>query len=433
VCATALKLSNSEDLDIMPIEILMPALSPTMTEGNLARWLIKEGDKVKPGMVIAEIETDKATMEVEAVDGGILGKILVPAGAQEVKVNALIALVLEDGEDAKILDSYAAKEAPTTAAPAAPVAPVATTSSPAAPTPMAATTTSAARIATSPLAKRLAQDAGLDLRALQGTGPHGRIIKADILEAIEQGTGRGRTIRRNEQLVRAEPLSMMRKVIAKRLLESKQTIPHFYLSVPCQLDRLLEMRSEINDATPKEKPAYKLSVNDFVIKAVAMALADVPAANSAWSDEAMLYYTNIDVAVAVAIEGGLITPIIANADQKSVIQISSEMKDLAARARDNKLRPEEFQGGSFSISNLGMFGIEKFSAIINPPQACILAVGAGSKRPVVHEDTIDIATVMDVTLSCDHRVVDGAVAAQFLNRFQHYIEHPLQMLLSSLF
>jgi pyruvate dehydrogenase E2 component (dihydrolipoamide acetyltransferase) len=408
----------------MPIEILMPALSPTMTEGNLSKWLKKEGDKVVPGDVLAEIETDKATMEVEAVDAGTIGKILVTEGTEGVPVNQLIALLLEEGEDKAALAEY--KSAESVKAVAAPVA-----AAPAAPAQVVALA-SASRVVASPLAKRIAANEGVDLQALTGTGPHGRIIRADVLDAKAAGTSSTKaapvvTVGRNTSEVTKIPNTMMRKVIAKRLTESKQTVPHFYLNIECELDRLLAARSEINEAAGKE-PAYKLSVNDFIIKAVAMALRTVPAANASWTDEAILQYNNIDISVAVAIEGGLITPIIKNADQKSLSVISNEMKDLAARAKAGKLAPEEFQGGGFSISNLGMFGIKNFNAIVNPPQGCILAIGAGSERAVVHKGHLVAATVMDATLSCDHRVVDGAVGAQFLAAFKKFVEHPVTML-----
>jgi pyruvate dehydrogenase E2 component (dihydrolipoamide acetyltransferase) len=416
----------------MPIEVLMPALSPTMTEGNLAKWLKKEGDKISPGEVIAEIETDKATMEVEAVDEGVLGKIVIAAGTESVKVNEIIAIILEEGEDAGQLASYTAKKMDV-AAPSnenkeeepklAVVKTAAATPSP-----------NEGRVIASPLAKRIAENENIDLSRISGTGPHGRIIKDDVLEA--------KTAKPNAASVSAKsfvagrdaveynkvPNNNMRKVIAKRLCESKQTVPHFYLSIECEIDNLLKTRAEMNSTTSKENPEYKLSVNDFVIKAVAMALRKVPAANSSWTDEAILQYNNVDVSVAVAIDGGLITPIVKNADQKSLSVISNEMKDLAARARIGKLAPEEFQGGGFSISNLGMYGIKNFKAIINPPQSCILAIGTSSERAIVRNGQVAVANIMDVSLSCDHRVVDGAVGAEFLNWFKKYIENPVLML-----
>ncbi len=421
----------------MPIEILMPALSPTMTEGNLANWLKKEGDSVNAGDVLCEIETDKATMEVEAVDEGILGKILVEGGAQDVKVNAPIALLLEEGEDAKVLKDYKpavaeepAKEEKKAEAPKAAPAPApaaAFTAPPApvfAPAPAAPANNSGGRIKASPLAKRLAKEKGIDLSRINGTGPHGRIVKADVLNAPAGGGVANGVVTRNPNEVTAIPNNNMRKVIARRLLESKQHVPHFYLSIDVEIDALLKARAVIN---AKGNGAYKVSVNDMIIKASALGLRDVPAANSSWTDDAIMQYGNVDISVAVAIEGGLVTPIVRNADQKSLPQISTEMKDLAARARDNKLAPEEFQGGGFSISNLGMMGIKNFSAIINPPQSCIMAVGAGGERAVVKNGEIVKANVVSLTISCDHRVVDGAVGAEFLAAFKSYIEEPILM------
>jgi pyruvate dehydrogenase E2 component (dihydrolipoamide acetyltransferase) len=414
----------------MPIEILMPALSPTMTEGNLAKWTVKEGDKIKSGQVIAEIETDKATMEVEAVDEGVMGKLIVPAGTEGVKVNQLIALLLEEGEDKKTLESYKPKAAigavskPAEKAAEQPQLGVATSHIAA---PMAVTGTGG-RIFASPLAKRIAANEGVQLNLIQGSGPHGRIIKDDVMKAAQGGGMRGQVMRNPAEITKI-PNNNMRKVIAKRLTESKQTVPHFYLTVECELDKLLDIRKDLNfeaesKAGKDAKPAYKVSVNDFVIKAVALALKKIPAANASWSDEAILQYNNVDISVAVAIEGGLITPIVKNADQKNVIAISGEMKDLAARARQNKLAPEEFQGGGFSVSNLGMYGIKSFAAIVNPPQGCILAIGAGEERVVVRHGKMEVKHMMDVTLSVDHRVVDGAVGAEFLQAFKHYVEHP---------
>jgi pyruvate dehydrogenase E2 component (dihydrolipoamide acetyltransferase) len=438
----------------MPIEILMPALSPTMTEGNLAKWTVKEGDKIKSGQVIAEIETDKATMEVEAVDEGTIGKILVADGTEGVKVNQLIALLLEEGEDKKVLESYkpkaaaaapaAAEAAPAASAPAA-AAPaaapaaaapsIAPSLSPAAPAAASAPMRSAGdRVFASPLAKRIAAEEGVDLRDVEGTGPHGRVVKDDVLKAKSSGaTGRGR-VRRNPVEFTKISNTNMRKVIARRLTESKQQVPHFYLSVECELDKLLDVRKDVNfeaeaAAGKEKKPEYKLSVNDFIIKAVALAMKKVPSANASWYDDAIVQYNNVDISVAVAIDGGLITPIVKNADQKSIPAISNEMKDLAARAKAGQLKPEEFQGGGFSISNLGMFGVKNFAAIVNPPQGCILAVGAGEERAVVRGGQMVIRNMMDVTLSVDHRVVDGAVGAQFLQAFKSYIEKPALLLL----
>ena len=430
----------------MPIEILMPALSPTMTEGNLAKWNVKEGDKIKSGQVIAEIETDKATMEVEAVDEGVIGKIMIPAGTEAVKVNQLIALLLEEGEDKKVLDGYQPRH-PVGGAAAAQdpkqkaqdPAPVQSASQDdvkvgvSQALPMAATGTGG-RVFASPLAKRIAANEGVQLQLVQGSGPHGRVVKEDVLKFVQSGgAAKGRVVRSAVEFTK-QPNNNMRKVIARRLTESKQTVPHFYLSVDCELDALMDVRKQINfDAESRagkdKKPEYKLSVNDFIIKASALALKKVPAANASWSDEAILLYNNVDISVAVAIDGGLITPIVKNADQKTVITISNEMKDLASRARQNKLAPEEFQGGGFSISNLGMYGIKHFAAIVNPPQGCILAVGAGEERVVVKHGKMEVKNLMTVTLSVDHRVVDGAVGAEFLQAFKHYVESPALMLI----
>jgi len=422
----------------MPIEILMPALSPTMTEGNLAKWTVKEGDKIKSGQVIAEIETDKATMEVEAVDEGVVGKIMVQAGTEGVKVNELIALLLEDGEDKKVLDGYKPKavQGAGGGGQSSEKAEEKKESSAPASTPITdLRPLSSDRVKASPLAKRVAANEGIDVRMVAGTGPHGRVVKDDVLKAIAMGGtgGKGRVMRNPTEFTKI-PNNNMRKVIARRLTESKQTVPHFYLTVECELDKLLEIRKEINfdaeaTAGKDKKPAYKLSVNDFIIKATALALKKVPTANASWSDEAILQYNNVDISVAVAIDGGLITPIVKNADQKNVVTISNEMKDLAARAKTGKLAPEEFQGGGFSISNLGMFGVKQFAAIVNPPQGCILAVGAGEDRAVVRHGKIETRNIVDLTLSVDHRVVDGAVGAQFLQALKHYIESPSLMLL----
>jgi len=425
----------------MPIEILMPALSPTMKEGNLAKWNKKEGDKIKAGEVIAEIETDKATMEVEAVDEGILGKILVPAGSENVAVNSCIAILLEQGEDKKLLENY--KAASVSAAPAAlakveekkeevkqPAKPAA--EAPKAYQAPAAKQSFSDEIKASPLAKRIAKEEGVSLYSLSGTGPQGRVIKDDVIEFLQSGASKSGAVRRNKEEFSAIKNNNIRKVIAKRLLESKQNVPHFYLSCELNVTKLLELRVSLNEAAEHDgegKPAYRISVNDLVIKAVAMALHKVPQANSSWSDEAILIYNNIDISMAVAIDGGLITPIIKNANQKSIQQISSEAKELAKKARDGKLQPEEFQGGSFSISNLGMFGIDNFQAIVNPPQSCILAVARSVEKPIVDHHQIKIASMMNVTLSCDHRSVDGAVGAEFLKALRRYIENPILMLI----
>ena len=427
----------------MPIEVLMPALSPTMTEGNLAKWIKKEGDKIKSGDILAEIETDKATMEVEAVDEGVLGKILIQSGTEGVKVNHPIALILAEGEDKKALDSWKPKEAAApkqaeatastaapstpTAAPAAPTAAPVASKAPAAPVAAPAAASTGGRVKASPLAKRIAAQKGIDISTVIGTGPHGRILRADV----EAGGGRSASIRRNPVEFVQVPNNSMRKIIARRLLESKQQVPHFYLTVECEIDALLTARQQLNDHATKKagkdgKP-LKLSVNDLVIKATALALRDKPTCNVSWYDDAIVQYNNVDISVAVATDGGLITPIVRNADQKSLAQISTEMKDLAARARDNKLKPEEFQGGGFSISNLGMYGVKTFQAIINPPQACILAVGAGEQVVKVKEGKFEAVNVMNLTLSVDHRAVDGALGAEYLQILKHYIENPILM------
>jgi pyruvate dehydrogenase E2 component (dihydrolipoamide acetyltransferase) len=426
----------------MPIEILMPALSPTMTEGTLAKWTKKEGEKIKAGVVIAEIETDKATMEVEAVDEGTIGKILIPEGTEGVAVNSVIALLLEEGEDKKALDSWKPKTSakPQEAANDS-AAPVATTATPAASggaTVMVAQATKSPElpegvpspstdIKASPLARKLAEENGVNLAKVKGSGPHGRILREDIEDFLKYGGVSG-FVKREAAIFRKNPNNGMRKTIAKRLLEAKQTIPHFYLNVECEIDKLLDIREQLNNAAPLDatkKPLYKISVNDLVIKASALALRDKPEANASWYDDAIVHYTNVDVSVAVATEGGLITPIVKNADQKTLAQISAEMKSLAARARAGKLQPDEYQGGGFSLSNLGMYGIKSFSAIINPPQACILAVGAGDKKLVLRGGNPTEINVMTVTLSVDHRAVDGALGAEWLGRFKYYIENPV--------
>ncbi|MGE5502805.1 MAG: pyruvate dehydrogenase complex dihydrolipoamide acetyltransferase [Actinomycetota bacterium] len=419
----------------MPIQILMPALSPTMSEGTLARWLKKEGDEVKSGDVIAEIETDKATMEFEAVDEGRLGKILVPGGTSGVKVNQPIALLLEEGEEASALVVPAASPSPSASAARAPAAtPAAATARPAPPH-----EAEGERIFASPLARRIAADNGVDLKAVSGTGPYGRIVKADVEKALASPRPAAAPAAAPAPAPKAAPAapapfepayeeipnSSMRKVIARRLTEAKSTIPHFYLSVDCDIDTLLKIRTELNSRSD----AYKLSVNDFVVRAVALALKKVPAANAAWGEDAIRRYTDVDVSVAVATPSGLITPIVHHADRKGLAEISGEMKALAAKARDGKLQPQEYQGGGFTISNLGMYGIREFAAIINPPQGAILAVGAGEQRPVVRNGALAVATVMTCTLSVDHRVIDGAVGAEFLAAFKKLIEDPLGMLL----
>ncbi len=419
----------------MPIEILMPALSPTMKEGNLAKWIKKEGDKIKAGEVIAEIETDKATMEVEAVDEGILGKILIAEGTENVAVNSCIALILEDGEDKKSLEGFASKST-TDKTPSVPQKSEEKVVAVAAPTPVKQTQSSASfssHVKASPLAKRIAKDEGVSLSQISGSGPHGRVIKEDVLSFLSGGSSaKSGVVRRIAEEFRAVKNSNIRKVIARRLLESKQTVPHFYLSCELNINKLQELRVALNEAAAIDEngnPAYKVSVNDLIIKATAMALKAVPEANSSWSDDAIMIYNNVDISMAVAIDGGLITPIIKNADQKTIQAISVESKQLAKKARDGKLQPEEFQGGSFSISNLGMFGIDNFAAIVNPPQSCILAVARAVEKPIVENGQIKIASMMNVTLSSDHRSVDGAVGAEFLKALRRYIENPILMLL----
>ncbi len=423
----------------MPHKILMPALSPTMTEGKLSKWVKKEGDTVKAGQVIAEIETDKATMEVEAVDEGILAKILVAEGTEGVAVNTLIGILLEEGETATELDNVAAPKAP----PAVkkeevPAAEKADPTKPA--TAPVAAANNGSRIFASPLAKRLAKEKGIDLASVKGSGPHGRIVKSDLdkapaavasapkaATAVPVSAGPNAKELADAYGIPYElvPNSGVRKVIARRLTESKQQVPHFYLTIDCEIDALLNLRKQLNEGAD----SYKLSVNDFVIKATATALAKFPKANVSWTDEAIVQYTRADVSVAVATDNGLITPIIKDAATKSLKDISNEMKDLGLRARDGKLKPQEFQGGTISVSNLGMFGIRAFSAIINPPQAAILAVGAGEQRAVVKDGQVKIANVMTVTASFDHRAIDGAVGAEYLQVFKKLIENPMGLIL----
>jgi pyruvate dehydrogenase E2 component (dihydrolipoamide acetyltransferase) len=441
----------------MPINILMPALSPTMEKGNLSRWLKKEGDTVKSGDILAEIETDKATMEVEAVDEGVLAEIIVPDGTADVAVNDVIGVIAGDGEDV----STVAPAAPKAAAP-----PVAPAEAPAAAAPPAAAVHggpvnghAGPRIFASPLARRIAKDSGLDLAAVQGSGPHGRIIERDVKTALAQPRPQiakapeaprpaqapapaapAAPTPASDEAIRKffqpgtydeTPHDSMRKTIARRLVQASQTIPHFYLSVDCNLDALLALRESVNAGATlgkDGKPAYKISVNDFIIKALALALVRVPEANVTWTESAMLKHRHADVGVAVSIPGGLITPVIRSADIKSVSTISNEMKDFAARAKARKLKPEEYQGGASSVSNLGMMGIKNFSAIINPPQASILAVGAGEKRIVVKDGQPAVATLMSVTLSTDHRAIDGALGAELLDAFKQLIERPMGML-----
>jgi pyruvate dehydrogenase E2 component (dihydrolipoamide acetyltransferase) len=451
----------------MPINILMPALSPTMEKGNLAKWLKKEGDKVKSGDVIAEIETDKATMEVEAVDEGTIAKILVPEGTQDVPVNDVIAVLAGDGEDVKSAGaSVGAKsgggaapakaEAPKPAAPAPAAAPApspaaAPAPQAASPAPQAASSSQAnghARTFSSPLARRLAKEAGIDLGQVTGTGPHGRVIARDIAEAksgkglkapgTAPGAAPASSMSDKQILALFEPGSYeivthdgMRRTIAQRLTAAVQTIPTFYLTIDCEIGRLLAAREEINATAPKDKeknPLYKLSVNDFVIKAMAVALQKIPNCNVSWTEGGMLKHKHSDIGVAVAMPGGLITPIIRNAETKTLSTISNEMKDFAARARARKLKPDEYQGGTTAVSNLGMYGISHFTAVINPPHATILAVGTSEERPVVRGGKIEIAHMMSVTLSCDHRAIDGALGAELIGAFKTLIENPVMMM-----
>ena len=441
----------------MPINILMPALSPTMEKGNLAKWLKKEGDKVKSGDVIAEIETDKATMEVEAVDEGTIAKILVPEGTQDVAVNDVIAVLAGDGEDVKSAGAGATsappKAAPAAQAPAAVPAPAAKAPAPAGPAPQAASvpqTNGHGRSFSSPLARRLAKEAGIELGRINGSGPHGRIIARDVEEAR---SGRGLkapaaapagapalapSMSDRQILALFEPGSYeivphdgMRRTIAQRLTASVQTVPHFYLTMDCDIGKLLAAREEINATAPKDKekkPLYKLSVNDFVIKAMAIALQRIPDCNVSWTESGMLKHRHSDIGVAVAMPGGLITPIIRKAETKSLSTISGEMKDFAARARARKLKPEEYQGGTTAVSNLGMYGIKDFTAVINPPHATILAVGTSEERAVVRNGRIEAAHIMSVTLSCDHRAVDGALGAELIGAFKMLIENPVMMM-----
>ncbi|ULR46147.1 pyruvate dehydrogenase complex dihydrolipoamide acetyltransferase [Rhizobium sp. K102] len=449
----------------MPINITMPALSPTMEEGNLSKWLVKEGDKVKSGDVIAEIETDKATMEVEAVDEGTVAKLVVAAGTEGVKVNALIAVLAADGEDVAAAANGAGSPAPAKAE-AAPAAKAEAAPAKAEPAPAAAPAAAPSAVSaggnrtfSSPLARRLAREAGIDLSAVAGSGPYGRVVKSDVEAAVAGGGAKPaaapaaaapqaaaaaapaaaapKGASDDAVLKLFEPGSYelvphdgMRKTIARRLVESKQTIPHFYVSVDCELDGLMALRAQLNDAAPRKDnaPAYKLSVNDMVIKAMALALRDVPDANVSWTDSNMVKHKHADVGVAVSIPGGLITPIIRKAEQKTLSVISNEMRDLGKRAKDRKLKPEEYQGGTSSVSNMGMMGVKNFAAVVNPPHATILAVGAGEQRVVVKNGEMAIATVMSVTLSTDHRCVDGALGAELLQAFKGYIENPMGML-----
>ena len=436
----------------MPIQVLMPALSPTMTDGKLAKWLVKEGDSVSSGDILAEIETDKATMELEAADDGVLGKILVPEGTEGVAVNEPIGVILEEDDDAGALEAVTDVSEPkqdpdpdpdpdrgpqrgtgnNSISEALSLDPISI------PQPTAVTPTDTKseadgpRILASPLARRIAANSGIDLSSIAGTGPNGRIVKADVEKILDDDVGAIGAKRPVANITDYSqpsielPNSTMRKTIARRLVESKQTVPHFYLTLDCQIDNLLELRERLNG---RDGADYKISLNDFVIKAAALALREVPEANSSWTDTAIRLYENVDISIAVATEGGLITPVLRKADEKGLKQISNEMRDFVLRAREGKLRPEDYQGGGFSISNLGMYGIRNFAAIINPPQSCILAVGAGTRQPVVKDGALAIATVMSCTLACDHRSVDGAVGAKLMQAFQSIVEDPLAILL----
>ncbi len=423
----------------MPVTILMPALSPTMEEGTLAKWLVKEGDEVHAGDLIAEIETDKATMEFEAVDEGIVGKLLVSEGTEGVAVNQPIAVILLDGEsEGAIDDTIAVPVKSETSASSA------TTHEPEPAVVVAASKPGSAqprrageRVFASPLARRIAMDKGIDLSSLKGSGPRGRIVKAD-LDAAPKSASRGSTIASPAGAINARafyeagsydevPLDKMRKTIARRLTQSKQEIPHYYLTIDCVLDELLKVRKHLNEAG--EASGIKLSVNDFIVRAAALALQKVPDANVSFADDALLKHHHSDVGIAVAMNGGLITPIIRKAEEKGLAEISAEAKELAARARDKKLSPKEYEGGSFSVSNLGMYGVKNFTAVINPPQAAIMAVGAGEPRAIIVDGEVKAATVMTVTLSCDHRAIDGALGATLLAAFKSFIEYPPAMLL----
>jgi pyruvate dehydrogenase E2 component (dihydrolipoamide acetyltransferase) len=442
----------------MPINILMPALSPTMEKGNLAKWLKKEGDKVSSGDVIAEIETDKATMEVEAVDEGTIARIVVPEGTQDVPVNDVIAVLAADGEDVRAAGAGAKPAAPAASAAPKDTQPASPAKPAPAPAPAAAAPPQASksqgnghdRVFSSPLARRLAKESGIELARIAGSGPHGRVVARDIEQArsgkglkapaAAPVAGPALAPSMSDQQIRALykegsyeviPHDGMRRTIAQRLTASVQTIPHFYLTMDCDIGKLLAAREEINAAAPTDKdkkPLYKLSVNDFVIKAMAIALQRIPDCNVSWTEGGMLKHKHSDIGVAVAMPGGLITPIVRNAESKSVSAISAEMKDFAARARARKLKPEEYQGGTTAVSNLGMYGIKDFTAVINPPHASILAVGASEQRAVVRHGNIEAAHIMSVTLSCDHRAIDGALGAELIGAFKMLIENPVMMM-----
>jgi pyruvate dehydrogenase E2 component (dihydrolipoamide acetyltransferase) len=404
----------------MPIEILMPALSPTMskTGGKIVKWHKKEQDKVEVGDVIAEIETDKAIMEFESVDEGVIARIFVSEGESGVPVNQLIALMLEEGEDESSIDNYTSSASNDVKKESKEIEEKIAVDHKLT---IATHQSDQERIKISPLAKKIAHNEGVDIKQLKGTGPYGRIIKADVLESLVQSESCHNP---NARDILVE-VSSMRQIIAQRLVESKQNIPHFYLIVDCQIDKLVSFKNEINSAGE----GNRVTINDLVVKAVALSMQKFPDINASWVENKILKYSNVDISIAVALDDGLITPIVKNADKKSILSISKEVKDLAGRARSGKLKPEEFQGGGFTISNLGMFGIKTFSAIINPPQSCIMAVGASKKQPIVVNEKIEIAEIMTVTLSVDHRTVDGALGAKFLNAFKHYIENPLVMLI----
>ncbi len=421
----------------MAIELHMPALSPTMETGTLAKWLVKVGDTVESGTILAEIETDKATMEFESIDDGVVGKILIDEGAEDIPVGQLIAVLLEEGEDSSVADAIKAAPAAAPAAESAPepikvVAAPAPAPAPAATVPVKASAPVATgdRVFASPLARRIAEQSGYDISKIPGSGPHGRIIKRDVESYTLSSSAGIATATATVPIDGEAPyteikLSNMRKTIAKRLTESKQNVPHFYLSVDVELDNLLAARKQLNSMSDE----YKISVNDFIIKACAAGLMKVPAANVQYHGDVMHQFNRADISVAVAIEGGLITPVVRGADQKGLRAISDETKDLAKRAHAGKLSPEEYSGGTFSISNMGMMGVKQFDAVINPPQAAILAVGAGEQRPVVKNDELTVATVMTITLSCDHRAIDGAVGASYLGAVKMFLEQPSTMLL----
>jgi pyruvate dehydrogenase E2 component (dihydrolipoamide acetyltransferase) len=436
----------------MSTEILMPALSPTMEEGKLSKWLVKTGDVVKSGTILAEIETDKATMEFEAVDEGTIGEILVAEGTEGVKVNAPIAILLDEGDKADAVPAAAAPKADIPAAMRDIAAAVKAEAAPAAAAPAAAAPKSdGKRVFASPLAKRIAASKGIDISAVSGSGPRGRIVKSDV-ENAKPGAAKpaaGAPAASSAGIPGVAPLpdarllypagsyeeiphDNMRKAIAKRLTSAKTQIPHYYLTVDCNLNALMAVREKMNAAAPKDKdkkPVYKLSVNEFIMKASAMALMKHPDVNASWTDTAILKHKDADVGVAVALDFGLITPIIFKAQTKGLVEISNEVKTLAGLAKEKKLKPNQYEGGGFSVSNLGMYGIKNFTSIINPPQSCIIAVGAGEERPVVKNGKIEISTVMTVTMSADHRVVDGGTGAKFLQTLKQFIEEPASMLL----